>query len=60
MPTRITATIDPARSRTDARTEDGETISMDAHAPEGDGSAPGPKETVLAALAACTGMGWTS
>lgn len=56
MPTRITATIDPARGRTDARTEDGETISMDADAPHGEGSAPGPKETVLAALAGCTAI----
>jgi len=56
MPTRITATIDPARSRTEARTDDGEVIVMDADPPEGDGAAPGPKETLLAALAACTSM----
>jgi putative redox protein len=56
MPTRITATIDPARSRTDARTETGQPIVMDADAPEGDDSAAGPKETLLAALAGCTGM----
>ena len=56
MPTRITATVDLSRGRTDARTEDGETISMAADAPHGDGSAPSPKETVLAALAACTAM----
>lgn len=56
MATRITATIDPARSRTEARTDDGELIVLDADPPEGDGSAPGPKETLLAALAGCTGM----
>lgn len=56
MPTRITATIDPARSRTEARTEHGQPISMDANPPEGDDSAAGPKETLLAALAGCTGM----
>lgn len=56
MPTRITATIDPARSRTEARTSSGQPIVMDADAPEGDDSAAGPKETLLAALAGCTGM----
>jgi putative redox protein len=56
MPTRITATVDVSRSRTDARTKDGETISMAADPPHGDGSAASPKETVLAALAACTAI----
>ena len=56
MSTRITATIDPARSRTEARTEQGQPISMDADPPEGDNSAAGPKEVLLAALAGCTGM----
>lgn len=56
MPTRITATIDPARSLTDARTDHGYSIAMDAGPPEGDDAAPGPKETLLAALAGCTGM----
>lgn len=56
MPTNITASIDPARSRTEARTESGQLIVLDAAAPDGDDSAPGPKETVLAALAACTAM----
>lgn len=56
MPTRITATIDPARSRTEARTEQGQPISMDANPPEGDDSAAGPREVLLAALAGCTGM----
>jgi putative redox protein len=56
MPTRITATIDPARSLTDARTDHGHRILLDAPPPEGDDAAPGPKETLLAALAGCTGM----
>jgi putative redox protein len=56
MPTRITATIDPARSLTEARTEHGYRILLDAVPPEGDDAAPGPKETLLAALAGCTGM----
>jgi putative redox protein len=56
MPTRITATIDPARSRMEARTTGGQPIVMDADAPEGDDSAAGPKETLLAALAGCTAM----
>ena len=56
MATQITATIDPARSRTDARTDGGQPIALDAGPPEGDDSAPSPKETLLAALAGCTGM----
>lgn len=56
MTTRITATIDPARSRTDVQTERGQPITLDADPPEGDDSAPGPKEALLAALAGCTGM----
>jgi putative redox protein len=56
MPTRITATIDPARSRTEARTTSGQPVVMDADAPEGDDSAAGPKEALLAALAGCTAM----
>jgi len=56
MPTRIVATVDPARGRVDARTESGQRIAMDADPPDGDGSAAGPKETLLAALAGCTAM----
>jgi len=56
MANQITATIDPARSRTDARTDGGQPIALDADPPEGDDSAPSPKETLLAALAGCTGM----
>ena len=56
MPTRITATIDPARSLTEARTQHGHRILLDAAPPEGEDAAPGPKETLLAALAGCTGM----
>lgn len=56
MPTRIRATIDPARSNVEARTEHGQLIHMDADPPHGDDAAAGPKETLLAALAGCTGM----
>jgi len=54
--TRIVATVDPARSRVDARTESGQPIAMDADPPEGEDSAAGPKEAILAALAGCTSM----
>src|SRR5918995_3620676 len=56
MPTRILVTVDPARSRVDARTEDGHPIAMDGDPPHGDDSAAGPKEALLAALAGCTAM----
>jgi putative redox protein len=56
MSTRILATVDPVRSRVDARTESGQPIAMDADPPDGDDSAAGPKETLLAALAGCTAM----
>ena len=56
MTTRITATVDPARSRVTARTTGNQPIVMDADPPEGDDVAPGPKETLLAALVGCTGM----
>jgi putative redox protein len=56
MPTRILVTVEPARSRVDARTEDGHRIAMDGDPPDGDGSAAGPKEALLAALAGCTAM----
>ena len=55
MPT-IIATVDPTRSRVDARTRAGQPILMDADPPEGDGSAAGPTEVLLAALAGCTAM----
>jgi putative redox protein len=56
MPTTIRATVDPAGSRVSATTGDGHRISMDGQPPEGDGSRPEPKETLLAALAGCTAM----
>ena len=56
MSTRITATVDPARSLTDVRTADGHRVTMDADPPQGGGSAARPKETLLAALAGCTAM----
>jgi putative redox protein len=56
VPTRILATVDPARSRVSVRTAADQPIDMDADPPEGDDAAPGPKETLLAALAGCTAM----
>lgn len=56
MPITITATVDPSRSRVEARTEHAQLISMDADPPQGDDSAAGPKEALLAALAGCTAM----
>lgn len=56
MSIRIVATVDPARSRVDASNVNGHRISMDTDPPDGDGGVPGPKETLLAALAGCTAM----
>jgi len=56
MPTTIIATVDPSRSRVEARTSHAQVISMDADPPEGDDFAAGPKEALLAALAGCTSM----
>ena len=56
MTTRITAIVDPERSRVTARTSGNQPITMDADPPEGDDAAPGPKEALLAALVGCTAM----
>jgi len=56
MPMTIHATVDPARSRVEARTSHDQPIVMDADPPEGEDSAAGPRETLLAALAGCTSM----
>jgi putative redox protein len=56
MPIVITATVDPQRSRVEARTPHAHVINMDADPPEGDDAAAEPKETLLAALAGCTSM----
>lgn len=56
MPITVTATVDPAGSRVEARTVHAQLISMDADPPDGDDSAAGPKEALLAALAGCTAM----
>ena len=56
MPTRVTLTIDPTASRSEARTEGGQMIAMDADPPHGADSAPSPKEALLAALGACTAI----
>lgn len=56
MTTRIVATVDPRRSRIEARDDRGHLLHLDTAPPEGDDSATSPKETLLAALAACTAM----
>ncbi|MGZ8513119.1 MAG: OsmC family protein [Candidatus Limnocylindria bacterium] len=56
MTTSITATVDLGTTGVDAATSGGDRIVMAADPPEGDGSAPSAKETLLAALAGCTGM----
>lgn len=52
----IVATVDPEQNRLEARTAGGSAIGMAGDPPEGPGDAPGPKETLLAALAGCTSM----
>ena len=56
MSTRITAVVDPELGSVEARTVGGDRIVMDADPPHGSGSAAGPVETLLAALAGCTAM----
>ncbi|HEX5038766.1 MAG TPA: OsmC family protein [Candidatus Limnocylindria bacterium] len=56
MATEITASVDPLGSRVVARTLDGHLVAMDPDPPDGGGSAAGPKETLLASLAACTAV----
>src|SRR3990170_4842971 len=56
MPIQITATVDPGASSVEARNERGQVVHLDTEPPEGEGSAPGPKETLLASLAGCTAM----
>jgi putative redox protein len=48
--------VDPGGSRVEARTPDGHLVAMDVEPPDGGGSGAGPKETLLAALAACTAI----
>jgi putative redox protein len=57
MALRILARVpDPSRSRVEASTATGQPIALDADPPDGDDSAAGPREAVLAALAGCTAM----
>ena len=56
MTTSILATVDPARSLVEARTDEGNPMTMDTDPPEGDASAARPKEVLLSALAGCTSM----
>ncbi len=50
----ITATVDPAGCRVEARNARGHTVVMDGSPPEGRDEAMGARETLLAALAGCT------
>jgi putative redox protein len=54
--TEITASVDPHSGRVEARTPHGHLVAMATDPPDGDGSAAGPKETLLASLAACTAL----
>lgn len=58
MPTRVLATfVDPQRMRVEVANARGLSTALDGlRADGGDESAPSPKETLLAALAACTSM----
>lgn len=56
MPIAIVAHIDAERNRVEVTTASGHPIRMAGDPPEGDGELPGPKETLLAALAGCTSM----
>lgn len=56
MTTTISAMVDGSTNRVEARTDRGAVISMDVDPPDSAGRGPGPKETLLAALAGCTGM----
>lgn len=56
MARRISATfVDPARMRIEVTGRRGE-MAMDSAPPDGDGSAIGPREALLGALAGCTSM----
>jgi putative redox protein len=56
MTTAITARVDLARLAVEATGSAGEAVVMVADPPDGSGRGAGPKEVVLSALAACTGM----
>ena len=56
MSINIVAAVDVARGRVEARTPAGQPIDIAADPPHGDASAAGPKEALLASLAACTSM----
>jgi putative redox protein len=56
MPITVVATVDPDDGRVEARHGRSSAIAMDADEPEGLGELPGPKATLLAALAGCTSM----
>lgn len=56
MPMTIRATVYPEVNRLEVTTARGRTVRIAGDPPDGDGSAPGAREMVLAALAGCTSM----
>jgi putative redox protein len=58
--TRISASVDVEAGKVLAATAAGTTIAIAGDPPEGDGSAPGPKEALLSSLAACAALDVTS
>lgn len=52
----VSSHVDLGTLRVEARTQAGQLIALAADPPEGDGSAAGPKEVLLAALSGCTAM----
>jgi putative redox protein len=56
MPMTIRASVDPEINRLEVTTTRGMTVRIAGDPPEGDASAPGAREMVLAALAGCTSM----
>lgn len=60
MTTTIAASVDLVAGTITATTATGRQVIIAGDPPDGDGSAPGPKETLLASLAACTGLDVTA
>jgi putative redox protein len=54
--TSIAASVDLLAGTIEATTASGRQVIIAGDPPDGDGSAPGPKETLLASLAACTAL----
>lgn len=56
MTTSIAASVNLVAGRIEATTASGRKVIIAGDPPDGDGSAPGPKETLLASLASCTAL----